>query len=52
MQVTHKMQELQNLVIETQKWNLALESQLSLAQDPIGAAERKTTLMEEKNVKL
>ena len=46
------MQELQNLVIEPRKKNSVLESQLSLAQDSIGAAERRSQLMETKNAQL
>ena len=51
-EVTHKMQQLENLLIDQRKSKLALERQLSAAQDRIGAAERRSKATEEANKKL
>ena len=50
--VTHKMQQLENLLIDQHKSKLALERQLSVAKDRIGAAERRSKATEEANKKL
>ena len=46
------MQQLENLLIDQRKSKLALERQLSAAQDRIGAAERRSKATEEANKKL
>ena len=51
-EVTHKMQQLEKLLIDQRKRKLALKSQLSAAQDRIGAAERRSKATEEANKKL
>ena len=51
-EVTHKMQQLEKLLIDQRKSKLALESQLSATQDHIGVAERRSKATEEANKKL
>ena len=46
------MQQLEHLLIDQRKSKLALERQLSVAQDRIGAAERRPKAAEEANKKL
>ena len=46
------MDQLQQLVISERKKRIQMESQLSTAQDKIGAAERRTKLLEQKNENL
>ena len=46
------MQKLAKLLIDQRKSKLALESQLSAAQDRIGVAERRSKPTEEANKKL
>ena len=43
------MNQLQQLVINERKIRMKMESQLSAAQDKIGAAERCTKLLEQEN---
>ena len=46
------MDQLQQLVISERKNRMNVESKLSAAQDKIGAAERRTHLLEQKNENL
>ena len=51
-EIQHTVDQLQQLVINERKDRMKMESQLSAAQDKIGAAERRTKLLEEKNENL
>ena len=51
-EVTHKIQQLENLLIDQHKSKLALERQLSAAENNIGAPERRFKATEEANKKL
>ena len=48
-EVQSTVNQLQQLVINERKNRMKMESQLSAAQDKIGAAERRTKLLEQKN---
>ena len=47
--IQHTVDQLQQLVISERKSRMQMESQLSAAQDKIGAAERRTKLLEQRN---
>ena len=51
-EIQHTVDQLQQLVINERKNRMKMESQLSAAQDKIGAAERHTQLLEQKNENL
>ena len=51
-EIQHTVDQLQQLVIDERKNRIKMESQLSTAQDKIGAAERRTKLLEQKNENL
>ena len=51
-EIQHTVDQLQQLVISERKNRMKMESQLSTAQDKIGAAERRTKLLEQKNENL
>ena len=48
-EIQHTVDQLQQLVINERKSRMKMESQLSAAQDKIGAAETRTQLLEQKN---
>ena len=48
-EIQHTVDQLHQLVINEQKNRMKMENQLSTAQDKIGAAERRTKLLEQKN---
>ena len=52
MNMLHKMNQLEQLVVAQRQENLSLEQQLSAAQDRIGGAERKASLLETENAKI
>ena len=51
-EIQHTVDQLQQLVISERKNRIKMESQLSTAQDTLGAAERRTKLLEQKNENL
>ncbi|MCV6576723.1 MAG: hypothetical protein OIF58_13400, partial [Cohaesibacter sp.] len=51
-EIQHTVDQLHQLVINERKNSMKMESQLSTAQDKIGAAERRTKLLEQKNENL
>ena len=51
-EIQHTVDQLQQLVINERKNRMKMESQLSAAQDKIGAAKRRTQLLEQKNENL
>ena len=51
-EIQHIVDQLQQLVINERKNRMKMESQLSAAQDKIGAAKRRTQLLEQKNENL
>ena len=51
-EVTHKMGQLETLLIAQRKKGIQLESQLSTAQDQIGGAERRAKALEEENARI
>ena len=51
-QVQSTVEQLQKLIVNERQNRLKLESQLSTAQDQIGAAERRSQLLEQKNTRL
>ena len=51
-EIQHTMDQLQQLVISERKNRMNVESKLSAAQDKIGATERCTHLLEQKNENL
>ena len=48
----HKMNQLEKLVVAQRQKNLSFDHQLSAAQDRIGGAERKASLLETENAKI
>ena len=48
----HKMNQLEQLVVAHRQKNLSLEDKLSAAQDRIGGAERKASLLATENAKI
>ena len=51
-EIQHTVDQLQQWVINERKNRMNMESKLSVAQDKIGAAERRTQLLEQKNENL
>ena len=51
-EIQHTVDQLQQLVISERKNRIKMESQLSTTQDKIGAVERRTKLLEQKNENL
>ena len=51
-EVQSTIEKLQQLIVSERQNRLKLESQLSVAQDQIGATERHGQLLEQKNVRL
>ena len=51
-EVQSTVEKLQQLIVSERQNRLKLESQLSTAQDQIGAAERRGQLLEQKNTRL
>ena len=51
-EIQHTVDQLQHLVISERKNRIQMESQLSTTQEKIGAAERHTKLLEQKNENL
>ena len=52
MTLSEKMATMERLLIEQRQKGQQLESELSLAQDRIGGAERRARVLEEENVKI
>ena len=51
-EVQSTIEKLQQLIVSERQNRLKLESQLSAAQDQIGAAERRSQLLDQKNTRL